>query len=134
MFKQDLKDRFKSIFGFPKVTFDAPSEAFEQDTLFIELNECQTRVTDKKVLAKVTGFIVVYAQAERLPFGYFSKRINQADPDLTRDLFFYDIDINVEKNRAMFQNLVERRTRFVFLYSEQYDPNKGELTSLSFGS
>jgi hypothetical protein len=34
---------------------------------------------------------------------------------------------------ARLQNIAERRAAFVYLYSAQYDPDQGELTSLTFG-
>lgn len=131
LFRADLKSRFENIFGFRKVTFDAPNpETNEQDTLFIEIQEARTIARKGSANCKVTGYIVVYSQYDKLPFGFFAKKIAQAAPELTRELFFFDVDLNVEKNRGMTQNLVERRTRFVFLFQEQYDPNQGTMTGL----
>ncbi len=118
-----------------KTIFDAPSVnpatgSFEQDTLFIEINECNSRMTDGMAYAKILGSLVVFAQMDKMPFGYFSKRIYKADHSLTKDLFFFDIDLNPINSPARLQNISERRVRFVYLYSAQYDPEHGELTSL----
>jgi hypothetical protein len=118
-----------------KTTFDAPSMnssdgSFEQDTLFIEVNECPARITEGMAYAKVSGSIVVFSQMDKMPFGYFAKRIQQADQSLTKDIFFFDIDLNPMNSPARLQNITERRCRFVYLYSAQYDPEHGELTSL----
>jgi hypothetical protein len=66
-----------------------------------------------------------------MPFGYFNKRIQQADHSLTKNLFFFDIDLNPLNSPARLVNILERRVRFVYLYKAQYDPAHGELTSLN---
>lgn len=132
MFQKDLKSKFEKIFGFKKTTFDEAGES-EQNVLFIEITDCVSRVQNGKVYAKVNGEIVVYSHLKDLPFGFFNKRIQGADKTLTKGLFFFDIDTNVEKSPTLSQNLSERRVKFLFLYEEQYDPNQGEITSLNFG-
>lgn len=130
MFRSDLKNRLEKIFGFKKTTFSVPSDSFEQDTLFIEISECRSKAGFGHATAYVTGTLIVYSQDDKLPFGYFNKRIQKASPELTAPLFFFDIDINNVSSGARIQNISERRTRFVFLYSEQYDPNQGSMTSI----
>lgn len=130
MFRKTLEEKLKKIFGFEKVTFDAPSDAFEQDTLFIEIQQPRTRTTQAKVYARVTGQLVVFSQDNKMPFGFFNKRIEKAPNALTKDFFFYDIDVNVENSPARFQNIYERRVSFIFFFTAQYDPNLGELTTL----
>lgn len=135
MFRKDLERRLKAIFGWEYVRFTQPSEMFEQDTAFIHINEAKSRMSRLKggrETARVTGSIVVYTQENRLPFGFFNKRIEQADPDLTRNLFFYDIDADMENSPARIQDIHERRTGFLFLYDAQYDPSRGDLTSVGF--
>ncbi len=128
--------KLEGIFGFKKTTYDAPSAnnangTFEQDVLFIEINEANSRVTQSgKAYSKVLGSLVVFAQMEKMPFGYFNKKIQQADPSLTGKFFFFDIDLNPASSPARIQNITERRLRFVYLYSGQYDPDHGELTGL----
>lgn len=129
MFRAELAEKLSQIFGFKKTTFDTPG-SFEQDTLFIEINEAQSRVTDGRVFSKVTGSLVCFSQMEKLPFGFFNKKIQQAPASLTRPFFFFDIDLNPANSPARVQNITERRLRFVYLYSAQYDPDHGELTSL----
>jgi hypothetical protein len=104
--------------------------SMEQDTLFIDISECQSRITEGKQIAKVFGSLTVFSQVEKLPFGYFNKRIQQASHQLTKKFFFFDIDLNPSSSPARIQNIVERRVRFVYLYSAEYDPWQGELTSL----
>lgn len=135
MFRHDLQTKLSQIFGFKKTTFDAPSvnsndATFEQDVLFIEVNEANSRVSDGKEIAKVEGSLVVFSQMEKIPFGFFSKKIQAADRTLTKDLFFFDVDLNPINSPARFQNIAERRIRFVYLYSAQYDPSHGQITSL----
>jgi hypothetical protein len=138
VFRNDLKDKLSKIFGLRKTTFDQPSVnsttgTFEQDTLFIEVERCDTRIVYGKQIAKVSGSLVVFSQMDKMPFGYFSKRIEQASHDLKKYLFFYDIDLNPPGSAARLQNISERRVRFIFLYSAQYDPEHGELTTLELG-
>jgi hypothetical protein len=130
VFRAEIKDQLSKIFGFKKVTFDAPGESYEQDTLFVEINESPTVAKEGRCTARVTGSLVVYSQLDKLPFGYFNKRIQQADPELTKKFFFFDIDLNPMNSPARIQNIAERRVRFVYLYSAQYDPEHGEITTL----
>ncbi len=135
MFREELKAKLHLIFGLRKTTFDAATinsvtGSFEQDTLFIEVNQSNSRVTEGKAYAKVEGSLVVFSQMDKMPFGYFNKRIQQADPVLTKDLFFFDIDLNPANSPARIQNITERRLRFVYLYSDQYDPAQGQITSV----
>ncbi len=132
MFRSDLKEKLSKIFGMQKTTFDAPSESHEQDSLFIEIEECQSRTGEGSASARVTGSIVVFSQDNKLPYGFFNKRLQQAKPEHTKDLFFFDIDVDALNSPARIQNISERRAKFVYLYSAQYDPNQGSLTSLEF--
>lgn len=129
-----MAQKLTQIFGFKKTTYSAPSAgpdgSFEQDTLFIEINECRSRVNAGKAYARVLGSIVVFSQMEKLPFGFFTKKIEQASHSATKDFFFFDIDLNPISSPARIQNIAERRVRFVYLYQGQYDPSHGELTSL----
>lgn len=128
MFEKELKRRLEQIFGIPKVSFDLPGESLEQGVLFIDVSDARSCVKHERETAKVTGSIVIYSQADRLPFGFFSKKINQASAELTQGLFFFNMDENTKTQ----VNLVERRCGFVFLYSGEYDPDNGELTSVEF--
>lgn len=133
MFKNELQRRLSEIFDVVKTTFSAPSESFEQDTLFINITKSTSRMSDMnggRQTAKVEGTITMYSQDNRLPFGFFNKRIGRADSSLTKDLFFYDIDVDVEGSLARLQNIHERRVGFIFLYDSQYDPDRGSLTSM----
>lgn len=134
MFRSELKEKLAHIFGLRKTTFDAPSVdsngSFEQDTLFIEIEESKAKATSGRVSSKVTGSIVVFAQMNKLPFGYFNKRIELSEHSLTKDFFFFDIDLNQANGPARIQNISERRVRFVYFYSDQFNPDHGELTSL----
>lgn len=133
MFRNKLKTHFENIFGFKKTTYDTPSDQYEQDTIFINVDQCQSRITEGREIAKVNGTITIFSQHEKLPFGFLNKRIQNANFDDTRRLFFYDFEEDPANSPARILNLSERRAKFVFLYDAQYDPNQGELTSVEFG-
>lgn len=134
MFRDELLTTLSTIFGFKKTTYNAPSMdstgSFEQDTLFIQIDEAPFRVTEGKAMAKVLGSLIVFSQIEKLPFGFFNRKINMASHELTKNLFFFDIDSVPANSAARIQNIAERRLRFVYLYSSQYDPAHGLITSL----
>lgn len=134
MFREEVADALTTIFGLKRTTFDAPSMdssgSFEQDTLFIQIDEAPFRVTEGKAHAKVLGTLIVFSQIEKLPFGFFSRRINMAPYALTKNFYFFDIDTVPANSPARIQNIAERRVRFVYLYSAQYDPEHGSITSL----
>lgn len=134
MFRKDLLRRLEAIFQFEKTTMLASSEAYEQDTLFVEIISSRSHVSGAnggRETAKVKGTLVVFSQDDRLPYGFFIKRIEQAAAELKAPLFFFDIDVDDVESPARLQNLHERRTSFQFLYDSQYDPDRGSLTSLT---
>lgn len=131
MFKKSLQKKLESIFQFKKTTFDAPSDSFEQDTLFIEIDKATPRISTGVAYCKAEGTLIVFSQANKLPFGYFNKAIERALPDDVRDLFFYEIDVDIAGSASRTQNIHERRVKFIYLYKEQYDPNQGQLNTLN---
>jgi hypothetical protein len=134
VFRDELKASLSAIFGFPKTTFNAPSTgpdgSFEQDTLFIQIDEAPFRATEGKAYCKVLGSLIVFSQLEKLPFGFFNRKIQMAPHELTEDFFFFDIDTVPANSPARIQNIAERRLRFIYLYSSQYDPAQGLITSV----
>lgn len=131
MFRAKLETELKEIFGVAKVTFDFPGgETFEQDCFFIDTDEVQTSIGGGEARAVVRGTITTFSQKNKLPYGFFNKRLLQAKAELTQNFFFFDIDIDVATSPARLINISERRTRFVYLYKDQYDPKQGSITSL----
>lgn len=130
MFKKDLLGKLKRIFGVSKTTFNAPDyEAPEQDCLFIEIESVRPRMTNKagsQETAIVNGKLILFAQADRAPYGFFAKRIARADASDVRNLFFERED-SPPSSPARFQNLVELNVTFTFLYDAQYDPERGVM-------
>lgn len=131
MFRKDLREKLNKIFGLRKTTFDDYSDHYEQDTLFIEVVDSRSKITGSKIRHRVTGSLIVFSQVEKMPYGFFLKRIEQADENLKRDFFFFDIDNDIVSSPARFMNLHERRVSFSYSATEQYDPNKGSITSLN---
>jgi hypothetical protein len=126
MFETSLKDALVTVFGIPKVTYEAPSEAKEQQCLFVKIDSATSSIRNGVALAKVMGTISIFANSDKLPFGFFAKRIQRSEPDDTSAFYFY----NMDKSEQYFGNLVERTCSFVYFYSEQYDPNGGLITSM----
>ena len=126
VFEKRLADTLKRIFDLDKVNFNHISETQEQECIFIEIESSKNQIKDAKVTAKVTGKIKVYGNIDKLPYGYFSKRIVEAKPADTKNLFFY----NIEENAGTFVNICERSMSFIYLFEDQYNPNLGEITDL----
>lgn len=126
MFEKSLADKLKRIFDLDKVTFDLPSESQEQECIFIDVKTSAGRVKDGFFTAKVTGGVRIYANSEKMPYGYLTKRIVEAKPEDTKDLFFYDF----EENAGQFRNISERSMSFIYLFDSQYNPNVGEIEGL----
>jgi hypothetical protein len=126
MFEKDLAAKFQRVFDMKKVTYDAVSDSHEQECLFINVISCKSQVKDKKFCGKVTGKINIFGNADKLPYGYMSKRVQKCDPLDVKDLFFYDFEENVNT----MENIVERTASFIYLFEMQYDPNLGEINEL----
>lgn len=126
MFEKALEDKFKKIFELKKVSYDEPGDAREQECLFIEVETSRNQIKDGRQKARVTGSAVMFGPNDKIPFGFFSKKIKQADPDDTRALFFFDIEVNTRR----YQNIVQRGFSFVYFFDAQYDPDVGEIEEI----
>lgn len=128
MFETALEEKLKKIFKVEKVSFSQPGESREQGCIFVEIENSRNAIKDGRQIARVSGNVVMFGPAEKLKFGFFSKAINAADSDDTKDLFFFDF----ETNTKLYQNLVQRGFSFVYFFNGQYDPDLGTLTSVNF--
>lgn len=127
MFEKKLQQKFEKIFGLEKVTYDSPSESQEQEGVFIQVTDAKCRVKDKLFTAHVTGVLHVFANREKLPYGFFSKCIDAASAEDTKGLFFYEF----EENKGTFRNIAQRSVSFKYFYDGQYDPDVGTLNQLN---
>lgn len=127
MFEKKLAEQLKRIFAFDKITFDRPGESQEQEAVFIEIETARCRIKDKRQIAKVAGKIHVFASLDKLPYGYFIKRISEASLTDTQGLFFYDF----EENKGTFRNITERSMSFLYLFDSQYDPAIGIINQVN---
>ncbi len=122
--QKDLRD----IFKLKKSTFDQPGESLEQETLFIEVETCRTRLKEGIETGRVNGKVRIFAQNDKLPLGYLAKRIEEASATLLNRFFFSEL----EENSNTYRNLAERNASFVYFYSSQYNPPSGTITSVEF--
>lgn len=134
MLEDSLKELFEKIFKVQKVTFDAPVlkgdgsvGAAEQECIFIQIDISKNIIKDKREKAMVTGTLTMIAKNDKLHFGFFSKAIMQADPTLTKDLFFFDFEANTKR----FRDIVQRDVSFTYFFDSQYDPNTGSIEGVT---
>lgn len=123
MFEKDLEARLKRMFDFNDCSYADPSESDEQEKLFIRIEKADVRTYDARATAKVTGHLWVFANQDKLRYGYFAKRIARASSEDQSKFIFHDIDDNV----AIRNNIDRRSVGFVFFYETQYDPSIGEI-------
>lgn len=128
MFEKELSEKLKRIFCVKKVTFDEPGPSGEQECLFIEVESSNNVIKDGRSKAMVSGKVVMFGTAGKIPFGYFSKHIKQANVADTKDFFFYDF----ETNSKLFRDKVQRGFSFVYFFDSQYDPETGSMESIEF--
>lgn len=126
MFETELKAAFKEIFKVDKITFDEPGESREQECIFVEIENARPTIRDGQEIYKVTGNAIMIAQSDKMPFGFFGKALKQADPDTTKDFFFYAL----ESNTRRFRNIVQRGFSFVYFFNGQYDPDIANIESV----
>lgn len=126
VFERTMADQLKRIFGMDKVTFDPPSESQEQEAVFIGIETVKTKVVDARQIARVTGTIRVFASADKMPYGYLAKRLQESAQADTQNFFFFN-----EENRGTIRNIVERSVEFLYLFDSQFDPAIGTLTSVN---
>jgi hypothetical protein len=78
------------------------------------------------VNARVTGRATLFGRNEKVPFGFFSKAIERADPDDKNPFFFHEF----EENKKLIQNVVEMGFSFVYFFSDEYDPDQGIINEI----
>ena len=126
MIEKTLSSKLENIFGL-KATFNIPSDSREQECCFIQVDRSKSTIRDGLEIAQVSGKIRVFAQSEKMPFGFVAKKIALAETEDTKDIFFFDL----EENAGVFNNIAERSLSFVYFYKKQYDPEKGEMNSIN---
>lgn len=128
MFEKSLETHFKNIFGVEKISFSQPSEVKEQSCLFIDIEDARNTIKDGEAKAMVSGSAFIYGRAENIPFGFFSKKIEKASNEETKNFFFQDF----ENNTKYFGDLVQRGFNFIYFFKAQYDPELGKIDSINF--
>jgi len=128
MLENEIVDLFKAIFDIKKVTLEEPGEALEQGVLFISVDSYTEDTKNGFVKGVLRGNAKVYSQSNKLPLGFFTRKLRSAGVDLTRDLFCTDFEMNLN----VFQNLIERSFSFTYFYTSEYDPEQGSLTEIVF--
>lgn len=123
-----LGDLLKEIFNCKKVSFDDPGIMQEQECLFINVTNSPVWYVDGEMNSKVTGELMIYGNNRKLPLGFYSEKINNAAADLKKNFFFNQID----ENTKTFQNIVQRGCSFVYFFNDQYDPDIGTITDITF--
>lgn len=127
MFKKSLGERFSEIFGIEKVSFALPDpEAKEQECIFVEIENSRNTIRDGLAISKVSGNGMIVGRAEKVPFGFISKAIRR-NPDLTKDLFFFDF----ETNTKIYGDIIQMGFSFVYFFNEQYDPQIDKIAGLT---
>lgn len=134
MFEATLKDKLKRIFDLPQATYmahidlkDIHNDVKEQNKLFIAIDSARNTIKDGLHVANVKGKVTVFCRQDQLPYGYFAKKIQEADIADTKDLFFF----NIEHNTNSYLEIAERSFEFVYLFAGQYNPNIGTLESIT---
>jgi hypothetical protein len=126
MFEASLKTLVKTVFQIERVTFDLASESKEQECIFIEVDSARPTIKDGHQYCRVTGKLRLFANSDKVPYGYMMKKLRDASSDMTRDIFFFDFETNV----GTINNVVERSMSFEYFYDSQYDPSLGSITSI----
>lgn len=126
--ENELLEKLKKIFAFKKATYDLPGESREQEVLFVTLDQNTGRPIDGRLIGRVEGSAIVFAQNDKMPSGYFSKAIERASAEDLKDFHFVDF----EANTKIFQNIVQRGFSFIYFFNSQYDPDKGSIEEINF--
>jgi len=112
-----------------KMTFDRPDpQAPEQNILFIDLGDVRSSVRNGTEFHRVEGRGFVFVQNEKMPVGMFARQIQLAPAELTNPFFFF----NVDSSTAVYLNIAQRGFEFRMLYSGQFNPPAGTITSIDF--
>lgn len=129
MFKDELMKKLEAIFKMP-CTFNAASDEYEQEKIFINVTEVQSQPRNKKMNFHVTGFLQIFSQHEKIPFGYMQRCLELASAEYTKNLFLFQVDQEIANSGARLINLSERRAQFSFMTNVDFNPNQGKITSV----
>lgn len=124
MLEATLAELFGKIFQVKKVSFDLPDPiAYEQETLFIDLESERPLMKQGVYGAELRGTASITGPSDKILMGFFAKAIETAKHPLTKDLFFYEVD----KSTRRYRNIVQRSVSFVYFFSTQFDPAVGSI-------
>lgn len=73
------------------------------------------------------GRLTIFSQNDKITYGFFMKKINEAKPDWTKPFFFFDF----EENSRLIGNVCERTVGFEYFFNGQYDPDLGNINSIT---
>ncbi len=127
VFEFSLQTKLKNIFDMTKVSFDEPGESDEQECIFIDVSNAKQSIKDGRAYFKVSGKCHIVAPHDKLPFGFFHRKIKLADLADSKDFFFFDI----EESAKMHLNLVKRSFSFVYFFNTQLNPVDGTIESIT---
>lgn len=129
MFESALEQALLEIFDLPKVSYSKPSgESREQNILFVDVIKAVPTAKPGQAKCRVTGELTLYAPFNKIPFGYFEKKLQKASAADTAPFYFY----NMEENSKVTGDIVERKCSFIYFFATEYDPEHGSLTSVEF--
>lgn len=129
MMEERIKSKLSSIFGM-RAKLEAVGEHQEQDVMFISLSRNRSTFKGSNISYRIEGDVTIYTQINKIPIGFFNKKIDLANADDKSSFFFFNID---ENNQYSIQNLCEKKLSFIYIDQEQFDPSKGQITELNLG-
>lgn len=125
--EKEIEAALRRIFKIDKITFDDPGESGEQGCLFVNVDTSPARVHGSRFIGRVTGTISIFGQNSKVPLGFFSKAISDAEPADAKPFFFSDFESSSNRNR----NLVQRSASFIYFFDSQYDPSLGTIEEIN---
>ena len=127
MYKQALKTDLKTIFKVPRVDVGRAVETcIEQGILCADIEQVRVYAQDGQAVARVSGYVGLWATDKENKSGYLIKKINEA-PELLVQRFWF----GVREETAAFSpaefELKGHKIRFTYFYKEEYNPAPGPL-------
>ena len=128
MYKKQLTDDFRKIFGIKKILFASVSDGWEQGALYVDVSDVKQVVNYNKQYFRVRGSLGLWGAHGSYKTGFFKNKLWEASKnkelkEIVNRIFLFDREDNV-KYPDMESYFNQTEISFIYRVNLEYDPAK----------
>lgn len=128
MYKKQLTDDFRKIFGIKKILFASVRDGWEQGALYVDVSDTKQVVNYNKQYFRVRGSLGLWGTHGPYKTGFFKNKLWEASKnkklkEIVNRIFLFDREDNV-KYPDMESYFNQTEISFIYRVTLEYDPEK----------